>query len=246
MTVTLPGHAHIVALVAHPDDAELMCYGTLRRWQDAGATVTVVSATHGANGISRNDYAAGTRLTPAHRPAENTAAFAGTGIMVECLGMTDGALTPGIDLVSAIEDTLARHHCTVLITHALHGGNDHQDHHAVARAALNAATRIPTCTTVLHGQPHAPHHQTSPTVLVDITDHLDDKIKALAQHHSQAGRYYLTEDYTRWRAHGAGWAALPDQAAAGRAYEAFTTCLMLLEPSQSAAHRPNRSEEPAR
>lgn len=228
MTVTLSGDAHVVAVVAHPDDAEIMFYGSLRRWRDAGATVTVMAATDGTNGVPRCDSIAGRRLAPQRRPAESTQAFHGTGITVECLGLADGALSPDITLISAIEDTLTRHQCNVLLTHTPHSGNDHQDHHAIARAALNAATRVPSCTTILHGQPHAPHHHTTPSVLIDITDYLDAKITALAAHRSQAGRYYLSEPYTRWRAATEGWTSLPCHAAAGRSFEAFTPSLLLL------------------
>jgi LmbE family N-acetylglucosaminyl deacetylase/Ser/Thr protein kinase RdoA (MazF antagonist) len=231
VTVTLSGDAQVVAVVAHPDDAEIMFYGSLRRWRDAGATVTVMAATDGTNGVARCERTAGRRLAPRHRPAESTQAFQGTGITVACLGMVDGALTPDLELISAIEDTLTRHRCTVLLTHTPHSGNDHQDHHAIARAALNAATRVPSCTTILHGQPHTPHHQATPSVLIDITDYLDAKIKALAAHRSQAGRYYLSESYTRWRATGEGWTTLPGHAAAGRSFEAFTPSLLLLHSS---------------
>lgn len=236
MTVTLSGYAQVVAVVAHPDDAEIMFYGSLRCWREAGATVTVVVATRGTNGVSRRDSVAGARLNPHERPAESARSFQGTGITVEFLGMADGALTSDIELISAIEDALTRHRCTVLLTHAPHSGNDHQDHHAIARAALNAATRVPSCTAILHGQPHAPHQRVTPTVLIDITEHIDDKIKALTRHRSQAGRYYLSEPYTRWRAAGEGWTILPDHAAAGRSFEAFTPSLLLLHSPQDSTH----------
>ncbi|MYS86461.1 PIG-L deacetylase family protein [Embleya scabrispora] len=235
---TLSAHDRVVAVVAHPDDAEIMFYGTLRIWRDAGADVTVVAATHGTNGVPLRDRLAGTRLDPRERPAENAKSFRDTGIMVECLGMDDGTLTPDIELVSAIEDTLTRHRCTVLLTHAPHGGNDHQDHHAVARAALNAATRVPSCTTILHGRPHAPHQGFTPRVLIDITEYLDDKIKALAEHRSQAGRYYLGEPYTRWRAAGEAWNTLPGHAAEGRAFEALTPSLLLVSGAEIRARLP--------
>ncbi|MFE3205789.1 PIG-L deacetylase family protein [Embleya sp. NPDC059237] len=246
MTFTLSPHARVVAVVAHPDDAELMFYGTLRHWSDTGATVTVVVATHGTNGVLLHDRLAGVQLDPRTRPAENADSFQGTDIAVECLGMTDGALTCDIDLVTAIEDTLTRHACTALLTHPVHTGNDHQDHHALARAALNAATRVATCTTILHGRPHAPHQHTTPTVLIDITTHLDDKIKALARHRSQTGRHYLDEPYTRWRAAGEAWTTLPAHAAAGRSFEALTPSLLLAHtPATAPVAIPDPCRSPA-
>lgn len=156
----------VVALVAHPDDAELLCYGTLRRAVGAGATVTVVVVTHGTD----------------ERAEEVRAAWLSTGIQLAFLGLPDGALVADRHLISAVEAELTRLGCTLLITHSLNASTDHQDHRALALAAANAATRVTTCHTVLHGEPHAPRSTFTPTVLVDITEHLDDKVTALAAH----------------------------------------------------------------
>ncbi|WP_441248236.1 hypothetical protein [Kitasatospora sp. McL0602] len=48
---------------------------------------------------------------------------------MECLGFEDGALDADRALVPVIEAALTRQGCTVLLTHALHTGNDH--YHAV-------------------------------------------------------------------------------------------------------------------
>jgi LmbE family N-acetylglucosaminyl deacetylase len=228
MPLLLSPAERVVALVAHPDDAEILFFGTLRRWHEVGAEATVVVVTRGVHGISVADQATGVHLDTSDRLAESAASFEGTGIDLECLGWEDGALRPDRHLVSAIETTLTRLECTVLLTHAVHDGNDHQDHHAVARAALNAATRVPSCATILHGQPIAPHHSIAGTVLVDITNHIEAKLKALQAHQSQSGRYYLDEPFTRHRAAGAGWAKHPHHAAAGRFFEALAPSLLLL------------------
>ncbi|MBV6702762.1 PIG-L family deacetylase [Kitasatospora aureofaciens] len=228
MPALMSAQDRVVAVVAHPDDAELMFYGTLRAWHDAGAEVSVVVATHGAGGVSLADQAVGARLERGDRPAESAASYEGTGIGFECLELEDGALRADRQLVSAVETALVRLGCTVLLTHAVHEGNDHQDHHAVARAAVNAAVRVPGCTTVLHGQPHNAHSHVAPTVLVDITAYVDDKVKALARHQSQAGRYYLGEEFTRHRAAEAGYRLLPEPAADGRCFEGLVPALLLL------------------
>ncbi|MCX4783991.1 MULTISPECIES: PIG-L deacetylase family protein [unclassified Streptomyces] len=218
----------MVALVAHPDDAELLCYGTLRRAVGAGATVTVVVVTHGANGVSLADAADGRRLGTGERAEEVRAAWLSTGIQLAFLGLPDGALVADRHLISAVEAELTRLGCTLLITHSLNASTDHQDHRALALAAANAATRVTTCHTVLHGEPHAPRSTFTPTVLVDITEHLDDKVTALAAHRTQAGRWYLGKEYTNHRAVQAGWRLRPAAAAAGRAYESFETSVLTL------------------
>ncbi|MEW1700812.1 PIG-L family deacetylase [Streptomyces sp. NPDC091278] len=235
-TPTAPSRQHVpggpgervVAVVAHPDDAELLCYGTLRRAAGAGATVTVVVVTHGANGVSLADAADGHRLGTDERAAEVRAAWDSTGIHLAFLGLPDGALAADRHLISAVEAELVRLGCTLLITHSLNADTDHQDHRALAAAAANAATRVPGCHTVLHGEPHAPRTAFTPTVLVDITEHLDAKTAALAAHRTQAGRWYLGKDYTHHRAAQAGWRLRPAGAAAGRAYESFETSVLTL------------------
>ncbi|WP_307020681.1 PIG-L deacetylase family protein [Streptomyces canus] len=216
----------VVAVVAHPDDAELMCYGTLRKARESGAVVSVVVVTHGANGVSVAD--AGRQLTEDEREKEVTAAWHDTGIDTVFLHLPDGALKADLPLISRLEAELNRLKCGLLITHSPRAANDHQDHLAIAAAAANAATRVPTCHTVLHGEPHAPRSGFRPTVLVDITDVLDDKVRALTAHHSQGGRWYLSPQYTRHRAAQAGWSLRPAATADGRAFEAFETTLLTL------------------
>ncbi|GHH22092.1 hypothetical protein GCM10018780_70210 [Streptomyces lanatus] len=218
----------VVAVVAHPDDAELLCYGTLRKAREAGAVVSVVVVTHGANGVSIADADAGRQLSEDEREKEVTAAWHDTGIDVAFLHLTDGALVADLHLISLLEAELNRLQCTLLITHSTRAANDHQDHLAVATAAANAATRVPTCHTVLHGEPHAPRSGFSPTVLVDVTDFVDDKVRALNAHHSQGGRWYLSSQYTRHRAAQAGWSLRPTATSTGRAFEAFETTLLTL------------------
>src|SRR5580658_3534832 len=162
--------ANVVCVVAHPDDAELMCYGTLRRASEAGAKVSVVIVTFGVNGVSLVDNAVGVRIAEHERVAESASSYAGTQIEISCLGFTDGSLTADHRLISSVEAALAERRCDVLITHSKSANNDHQDHIAVAAAASNAAVRIPTCRMILHGEPHAPRSVFSPNYLVEITD----------------------------------------------------------------------------
>ncbi|MEV6379032.1 PIG-L family deacetylase [Streptomyces sp. NPDC051773] len=218
----------VVAVVAHPDDAELLCYGTLRKARAAGAVVSVVVVTHGVNGVSVADADGGRQLDEDEREKEVTEAWYDTGIDVVFLHLTDGALVADLHLISLVEAELHRLQCTLLITHSPRAVNDHQDHLAVAAAATNAATRVPTCHTVLHGEPHAPRSGFRPTVLVDITDVVDDKVRALTAHHSQGGRWYLSPEYTRHRAAQAGWSLRPAATSVGHAFEAFETTLLTL------------------
>jgi LmbE family N-acetylglucosaminyl deacetylase len=218
----------IVAVVAHPDDAELMCFGTLLRRAREGAEVSVVIATHGAGGVSIADRAQGLRLDQRTRVAESVATYEGTGIAVTALGFADGALRADLDLISAIEHELGARRCATLITHKPNASTDHQDHHAVGAAATNAVTRVPSCTSILYGEPHAPRSGFAPDYFVELDEALlAAKVDALQQHATQAGRWYLSEHYTRHRAYASAWAASPRLADNGAAFEAFERPLQI-------------------
>ncbi|MFF4782137.1 PIG-L family deacetylase [Streptomyces griseorubiginosus] len=108
-------------MVAHPDDAELLAYGTLRRYRELGTTVTVLCLTHGINGVSVIDAARGARLTERERIDEAQATWDGAGVEVTCLGLPDGGLHPDRELISLVESDLIARECTTLITHSPHG-----------------------------------------------------------------------------------------------------------------------------
>jgi len=218
----------VVAVVAHPDDAELLCFGTLLRYAEAGAPVSVLAVSSGIAGSPAGEQGA------AHRPLDRTRwqemeeAFEGTGIETSCLHFPDGEVRCDSSLISSIEQILVDRSCTVLITHSTNSATDHQDHRAVGEAAVNAATRVASCHCVLHGEPHAPSSGFTPSMFVDITDQVEAKVKALKAHRSQAGRWYLSEAFTRQRAATAAWRSRPQAAQAGRMYEAFECSLMVL------------------
>jgi LmbE family N-acetylglucosaminyl deacetylase len=224
----------VVAVVAHPDDAELLCFGTLLRYAKAGAAVSVLAVSNGIAGVSLTDEEAGRVLTDGERWSEMEEAFEGTGIQASCLGLPDGELRCDRSLISRIERVLLDRSCTVLITHCTGSASDHQDHRAVGEAAVNAATRVASCRCVLHGEPHAPFSGFAPSVFVDITDQVAAKVRALKAHRSQAGRWYLSEEFIRQRAATAAWRSRPQAAASGRLYEAFECSMMVLGGANGA------------
>lgn len=217
-------------VVAHPDDAEIGCFGTMLRLRDAGFEVWLVIVGTGERGISLEDRASlGTSFEQTLRLRESVRAFEGTGVTVESLLLEDGSLQVGIELISVIERRLKAIGPSVVITHHIdHQGLDHQDHAAVARSTLNATVRIPTLRTLLASEPHLSRVDFDPDVFVDITAHHPRKIEALSRHESQAGRVYLSPRYHENRglrnAHKAGtWFMEQD-----RRFEAFVSLLQVL------------------
>lgn len=97
MTATefVPPSAMVV--VAHPDDAEFLCAGTVARWAARGCEVTYVVITRGDKGS--DDPAMTTERLAAIREAEQRAAGAVLGVRnFEFLGYPDGYLQPTLEL----------------------------------------------------------------------------------------------------------------------------------------------------
>lgn len=220
----------VVAVVAHPDDAEMMFYGILRGMRARGARVVVLLVTHGERGVSIRDANDGGAIADGERLGEVTAAYLGTDIELRALGRPDGSLYLENDLVTAIESELLDIQPTIVLTHSPRAGSDHQDHHAVGVATTNALNRVASCRRLYFGQPHRPGARFRPNLLVRIDEYIEDKIIALEAHQSQGDRWYLSAEYTRARALDLGWKYRPAQSRGEYYFEALECELAVEEP----------------
>jgi len=132
-----------MAIMAHPDDIEFTCAGTLARWAKAGARTIYVLCTSGDVGI---DQPGMTREKATEiREAESRAAaeIAGAHDIV-FLREPDGMLVATLDLRKRLVREIRRYHPEVIVTGdptSLWSGGDyinHPDHRAAAAAALDA------------------------------------------------------------------------------------------------------------
>ena len=183
---------NVLALGAHPDDAEIGCGGALALHADAGDTVTVVCITDGeAGGIGSTPAA-----LAAIRRNEAAAAAAVLGAEeVQFLGFPDGGLAwAGYDLVAAIVGFVRE--LRPGIVYAPHPGDAHPDHAALAAAALDAVRRAGAHAFPELGEPHRVgelrlYEVWTPLaevgVTVDISTVAGRKAAAIRSHTSQAG-----------------------------------------------------------
>ncbi len=140
-TVYTPESA--MAIVAHPDDIEFSCAGTLARWARAGARISMVLCTSGDVGI---DQPGMTRARAKEiREAEARAAAQIIGATeIIFLGEPDGLLVPSLELRRKLVREIRRFRPEVVITGdptIVWAGKDyinHPDHRAAAQAALDA------------------------------------------------------------------------------------------------------------
>jgi LmbE family N-acetylglucosaminyl deacetylase len=189
----------VVAVYAHPDDADVSCGGTLARWADVGTAVHVVVCTHGDKGTSDPDVdpAALARV----RADEMASAAQQLGVsQYHHLGYPDGELVDDAALRGALVAIVRRvRPHTVLCpdpTAVLFGEEyyNHRDHRVLGFAALDA---LAPAAALPHYFPDAgPAHQVDtvlmsgtlePTVWVDVSDVLEQKVAAVACHRSQFG-----------------------------------------------------------
>jgi LmbE family N-acetylglucosaminyl deacetylase len=133
-----------MAIVAHPDDIEFTCAGTLARWVRAGAKTHYVICTSGEVGISQNgmtrEKAKEIRETEQRKAAE----IAGATEVI-FLGHRDGMLEATMELRKELVRQIRRLKPEVIVTGdpavlwAGEGYINHPDHRAAAAAALDAA-----------------------------------------------------------------------------------------------------------
>ena len=199
--VTSGGRRHVLVVMAHPDDPEYFCGGTVARWAAEGADVTYCLVTSGDKGAD-GEGVDGRELARL-REAEQRAAAKVLGVQaVGFLGRPDGMLEPDLDLRREIVRTIRRFRPEIIVTSDPttlitrgHGIN-HPDHRAVGLATLDAV--YPAAGSALFfpellPEGLAPHKvgeiflagSPSPDTTIDISPYLERKLEALRCHRSQ-------------------------------------------------------------
>ncbi len=206
-----------MVIVAHPDDIEFGCAGTVARWVKAGAEVCYVLCTSGDVGIAKPEL---TRAQVTEiREAEQLAAAAVVGVTeVVFLREPDGTLVNTLDLRKRLVREIRRFRPEVVVcldpTLFFVSSNtyiNHPDHRAAGTAAVDAV--FPAA-----GQPHvfeelaqeglAAHKVRKLYIdswgngdtFVNITDTIDLKLAALRKHVSQMGEWDPEPMLREWSA----------------------------------------------
>ena len=190
-----------MVIVAHPDDIEFSCAGTVARWIKAGAEVVYVLCTSGDVGIAEPGM---TKAKAAEiREAEQLAAADAVGVKeVVFLREPDGMLENTMKLRKRLVREIRRFKPEVVITGdptvvwARSDYINHPDHRAAAGAALDAvfpAAGQPNLFEELAEEGITAHkvrkvYVTSwqeADMFVNISETIELKIKALKEHTSQ-------------------------------------------------------------
>jgi N-acetylglucosamine malate deacetylase 1 len=182
----------VLAIFAHPDDAELTCFGTLALLKSLGYRILVAIVTDGLGAST------GGIFSDRVEEAENASAIMGFELMRGSL--PDGDLRYGGVLIAQIERWVVDYRPSIVITHDRDpAGVDHQDHSAVAHAVLNVAQRTPKVDLLLQAEPARGSRSFVPNVFVDVTEFAAKKLDAIACHKSQLNKPYLQPSFVNLR-----------------------------------------------
>ncbi len=192
----------VLVMLAHPDDPEFFCGGTIARWVSLGWEVSYLLFTRGDKG--NDEIGTDTEALAKLRMNEQRAAAKVLGVKeVEFLDYPDGLLIPDLklrqDLVRAIR--IKRPHIVVTCdpTNYFPGARyiNHPDHRAAGQATIDAVFPaagsglfFPEMVNTDGLQPHKVEQvyvalAQLPDTVIDVTRFVDLKLKALREHKSQ-------------------------------------------------------------
>ena len=175
----------VLAIMAHPDDAEIFCGGSLIKSAEAGQRTGVLDLTAGEMGSS------GTGESRA-REAEAAAEVMGLAVR-RCAELPDAALCNDVKSRHVVAGIIRTLRPRIVVTHWTRGR--HPDHRAAAELVRDASFLAGLRKLPAEGELHRPEKvvyalafredPVKPTFVVDITDQMEQKIEALSAYGTQ-------------------------------------------------------------
>ncbi len=203
----------VMVITAHPDDSEFGAGGTVAKLVREGKQVTYCILTNGDKGSADRNMTPERLVKIREEEQRNAARVLGVET-VDLLGFPDGELEDTRESRMAVTAAIRRHRPDLVITQNPHRtrnfGGSHRDHRIAAGIALDCVyplARDHMSFPELMAQGLEPHKVKevhlmwweNPEVLVDISETMDLKIKALACHVSQIKDMAAVEKRVRER-----------------------------------------------
>lgn len=188
----------ILVVMAHPDDPEITCGGTVARWCSDGKEVRYLLLTSGDKG-TKDPGLSPHRLAEMREEEQRKAAQVLGVARVTFLRHKDGELENNLSLRGEIALIIREFKPEIVVTHDPWRPYQLQpDHRACGFATCDAVVAardhlfLPAFSD-LNLEAHTPFEihfalPQQPDLIVDITDFLEEKLGALAEHRSQTKR----------------------------------------------------------
>lgn len=177
----------VLAAVAHPDDAELICGGALLKSKERGERTGILDLTRGEMG---SQGSAELRASEAQAAGEVLGLYARRNA-----GLPDARLRNTQEARETVVGILRELRPRIVITHWIEGR--HPDHRAAAELVYDSSFLSGLKNYPAQGDPFRPlkvihalsfrEEPTKPTLVVDITDQMEKKLDAIAAYGSQFG-----------------------------------------------------------
>ncbi len=206
-----------MVVVAHADDAEWGCAGTVASWVKQGIQVVYVICTDGSKGS--DDLSMTSKDLSEIRRIEQIAAAEILGVKeVEFLMYEDSMLQPSLELRKDITKIIRKYRPDTVITtnpvRTLEGQGyfGHPDHLAAGEATMSAvfpAARDRLTFPELLESGLNPHKVNELLIIgmgdkadywIDVTETIDAAIESLCQHKSQVSPEIARDNMRKWRA----------------------------------------------
>ncbi len=205
-----------MVVVAHPDDAEWGCAGTVAKWCAEGWEVVYVLCTDGSKGSEDPEMTSGRLVEIRKQEQLNAGKVLGLKDIV-FLGYEDSMLEPTLELRRDIAREIRRHRPDVLIcmnpVRSVDGEGylGHPDHFASGEAALSAVfpssrDRLTFPELLREGlEPHKVKevwmmfHGDTADKFVDVSAYMDTAVDALKAHQTQVSEEDAEVDMRQWR-----------------------------------------------
>jgi len=207
----------ILVILAHPDDPEFFCGGTLAKWALEGHEIHYLLLTCGDKGRNQhNMHIPGEELCRIRHVEQHNAAEALGVKSVKFLDYEDGTLEPTMELRKSVTREIRRYAPDVLVTcdpqHLFTTyGLNHPDHRAAGQVVIDAlfpaaGNELFFPELAVEGfKPHMPRELWASltgqaNTIIDISSTAEIKIQALLCHSSQIGDpQAFLERIKKWR-----------------------------------------------
>jgi LmbE family N-acetylglucosaminyl deacetylase len=190
------GAKRAMVVIAHPDDAEFLCGGTIARWCAEGWEVIYVVTTNGDRGS--HDIEVNPRTLAMVRQDEQRRACDVLGVK-DCIfmGYGDGFIEDTVEFRSRMVKEIRRFRPDIVLTwDAFRRGFNHREHRITGQVAIDAV--YPLARSPLYFEEHLLEglrgHECNevwlagtdqPDHWVDVSDYFETKLDAILCHESQ-------------------------------------------------------------